>query len=46
VPAGINKNNTAVLNAVFLSLKGLFTKKNNKYQLPPGFFNSIDLKRL
>jgi hypothetical protein len=31
VSAEINKNNTAALNAVFLSLKGLFVKENNKY---------------
>jgi hypothetical protein len=31
VPAGVDENNTATLNAVFLSLKGLSAKKNNKY---------------
>jgi hypothetical protein len=45
VPAGVDKNNTAVLNAVFLSLKGLSARENNKYQLPPGFFNGVDLGR-
>jgi hypothetical protein len=39
----VDKNNTAALNTVFLSLKGLSTKKNNKYQLPPSFFDSVNL---
>jgi hypothetical protein len=46
VPAKINKNNTTALNAVFLSIKGLFAKEHNKYQLPPSFFNNVDLEGL
>jgi hypothetical protein len=45
VPAGVNKNNTAVLNAVFLFIKGLFVRKNNKYFVSPGFFNNVNLGR-
>jgi hypothetical protein len=31
VPAEVDKNNAAALNTIFLSVKGLSEKKNNKY---------------
>jgi hypothetical protein len=46
VLARVDKNNTAVLNAVFLFIKGLFAREYNKYQLSPGFFDNVNLKGL
>jgi hypothetical protein len=43
VPAGVDENNAAALNAVFSSLEGLSARENDEYQLPPGFFDGVDL---
>jgi hypothetical protein len=38
VPAGVDENNAAALHAVLSSR----SQGEDKYPLPPGFYNSID----
>jgi len=45
VPAGLDENDTAALNAVFSSVAGLPQGENDEYQLPPGFFDGVDFTR-
>jgi butyrate kinase len=42
IPADVNKNNAAALDAVFLS-KVRLPQRVNKYKVLPRFFNSVDL---
>jgi hypothetical protein len=42
IPANINKNNAAVLDAVFLS-KVRLSQRVNKYKVLPRFFDNINL---
>ena len=42
VLVGVNENNTTALNTVFSSIVSPPQGENDEYQLPPGFFDSVD----
>ena len=45
VLAGVDENDATALNAIFSSMAGLSQGDSDEYQLPPGFFDSVDFLR-